>query len=272
MQKQRGSGCLAIGYTCTVIYIHCLNDATELVFSGSAVLKPISDEILKGPTLTVGEHAAALKEAITNYLERDFSWSSPFKLTVSRYKRFRRNLTTPLSQRTDNWERSYISSMIFFAVAHELGHIVSGHCDRRVPDNPEGRRELELQADSAAIQLFLKRAGIIKDNLRDDELKQLIQEFNRLVETGAIRNCTNFEEFFTSASLGAVATLFTIYELTERAAKALGKRWDDHYPSGKARYRAFRARSIELGVREPVFLDADNIHDILCSVAEDLAW
>jgi hypothetical protein len=246
-------------------------DAVELVFSRNVVVRPTTGEILKHPTLTNDEHLSALREAIQAFVENDYGWTPSPGLSLSRYKRHRDQLVTGIAQRTDAVEAMYIEAMIEFAVAHELGHIASGHCDLPIPEEPERRRQLELEADIAAIPIFLKRISGRVASVPPAVLAKSMDEFNQYVP-GAMTSCSDAEQFLMTEYFSGVASLFTIYELTERAARELGRPWDDRYPSGKLRYQTFRTRCIELGISNEVFSDADGVHARLCNSSEQISW
>lgn len=108
-----------------------------------------------------------------------------------------------------------------FSIAHELGHIIAGHCDSSIPSGRHPRWELEFEADAHAIELLIQ----------------------------SVRSSSTDRVAMVTA-LNAVAMLLGLVDLIERAARERGLGWKATHPPGRQRYWRLRQKCIDLDVPE----------------------
>lgn len=234
-------------------------DAVEFVLSRAQVVSRTHEPVV-GPILTPTEFVAALKDSVTNYVKSKGAWPVSLRLEHSRIRRMKRQLVTPIERRTEGVGAAWLQCIVHFIVAHELAHIARGDCDQPYPASREERIAKELIADGIGTTVF----------------------FMPMISTVVFQSGLSFEHAISIpvCAFGAVAIVFTLFEITKRAADQLGIPWDEEYPSGSERYAMFRDVCIQqLNIAEEAFSKPisglsppDDIHSGFSSLAAQTSW
>jgi hypothetical protein len=136
-----------------------------------------------------------------------------------------------------------------FVIAHELGHIVAGHCASPIPSGRHPRWELEFEADACGIELLIQ----------------------------SIRSSST-ERVAIVTALNAVAMVLGLIDLIERAARERCLGWKNSHPPGRRRYWRIRQKCIDLDVPKEWLSDFQTVSppdDTLCIFSylfHDCSW
>ncbi len=210
-----------------------LMDATHFFLSRAEVRTHATNTTALAAPLASPDFQSILKTTVANYLKTS-AWEPalPLVLKQSTPTPSWARLTFPVFER----QEQLLHLMRCFSIAHELGHIVLGHCDDRATD-PALLRRQEYEADVVALDLLL---SYLQNGTRYHPYSQRTTYFfdGRFVDP---------EDELLVVALGATAIVFALIDLWFRAASEIKEQWHS-YPSGLLRYLALRRRCIEDGL------------------------
>ena len=209
-------------------------DVAGLLSARSEIVSA-TGEVRAPADLTHAEAAAALQGAIDTYV-RSGEWRPPQELWGADYRRMLRQQENPSEPMKALMQMG--EDMAVFVAAHELGHILLGHCDGPAPSTTGEHWEDELEADRTAAALL---PGYYRQQVA----------WSPSFSTAA--KPVVFEMAVSKATI-AVAVLFELLYLFSEHARQLGRTWTRSHPPGDLRYQSFRAFNLEqLGRPETVF-------------------
>jgi tetratricopeptide (TPR) repeat protein len=211
-----------------------LHDVAEL-YGTRMVIVSRQGQLLETVETSAGQVADTLGKKIVGHFHSERRWPAT-KFDHIRAERIGREMRMPDSQRRGGTIHLLLQQMALFIIAHEVGHVMLGHCDRtELPEDAAGRMEEEGEADAwAAFAVFSVFDGWVKRSAMGAE--QL--------------------SYGTVAILTAVALLFGVHEAIAKAAAMLNRPWDPNYPSAMERYERFKIGCItEVGVPANAFTD-----------------
>src|ERR1041385_441378 len=235
--------------------------------------EPLPDEPGRGPEFSKSQIETLFKRAIESYVGRDGRWGcNPVIL-----ENVRRRIYNEHQSNLNYHERSAVglglrTLMLFFTVAHELGHVLKGHCDAP-PKNLSMKREYEFEADAFAAELLLHYTVFPPTWWRFAIDQGTSEEFcDAMMDLGLgflahYRPPSENDEAPASSfaihrtfALQAVATIFAIHELSEAAAVAGGKKFEHGYPTARERWEAFRTQCVSTrGIPESMFTEFNGV-------------
>lgn len=194
-------------------FVEVLQDAAEFYGVRIAIVST-EGKVLQPVELSDDNCARAFAEKIVQHFARGKQWwISRFDLI--RGRRVQHEMSIPEAQRRAGIIYFLFQQMIMFTLAHEVGHIVLGHCDTTRPEDLHGRFEREYEADALAVGLTVKFAI---DNGKSPEQRM----------------------FGLVGTITAIALLFGIHEAIHIAAGQLGHSWERTYPPPIQRYATFK--------------------------------
>lgn len=210
-------------------------DIGDLLTARSEVVSE-SGDVKAPPDLTHEQAASALKESIESYV-RFGRWDMSSPLILATYTRHMRQQENP-DEPPKSLMLSMWMDMTVFAVAHELSHILVGHCDRPAPTTIQERWQEEFEADEVAAGLL---GGYHYRRIGSPSLSEMTEAERQRFAVSS------------SGATIAVAVLFELFCLFTEFARMIGVNWRSH-PPGDRRYQRFRTYDIQrLGRREEVF-------------------
>lgn len=243
-----------------------IQSATQFALSRMQVLSNAGDQI-EGPRLTAAEIRTILHQKISDYVE-NAEWSSAedheealkalsgsaAKITAIPHQEIADNLETVGLQNSCRLFKALVESefaaagegtklhlayqyritsgyMVLFTMAHELGHILLGHCDRPMTPFGKSRWTEEFEADAKAIKLVaesLAQTDQVYAQLDGSEFRW----GNRIAPAASVPPVN---------ALGAIAILFALLEMVQKCALQRGKHgWTKWHPPSALRFEALR--------------------------------
>ena len=275
-------------------FYNLLSDVTEISVGWSEVLSKTGD-LLMGPSFTVDKLLEILKEAIAQYVSEKNQWVPRNELKQSNRQRLLEEYRLTSRHRRSAIHYGRRQFMILFAIGHELGHILKRHCDPPgMFSRHRSTRQEELEADRVAARQLIEylkipplwRVNPVPPTHDGTELflysLKLQEMHNRYFNWYGPHDQYPASPYHIGLvnALIAIAMLFIIYDLTERAALELQIDKKHDYPPASERYASFRETCVnDLEVSEESFTEfvygvsaPDEVFRMFGKLTKDVSW
>ncbi len=222
-----------LGYEVTVHrgLLSLMTDAIHILMARTRIVSATGDTLVP-EDLSEAEASDILRELIRSYVTHGSWHSSPAIMRVweaglkRRQEPAGRHRKDPLL---------FVMHMAYFVMAHELAHIMYGHCDEPPPGDRAQAWANELHADEAAASIHARY--IVRNTIGG---RQDLTDSERQVYIVT-----------RATSLVAVTILFELFSAIGRAARAMGLDWEKTHPPADLRYERFRDMQVSKGLCRP---------------------